>query len=83
MKLPVKDRTTQPYISEREIPAIKLALSAWRKLRRDREQRTSLRNLASLCQDLPTHAKSTAESIAWNLEKLSQLEERIRKEKTK
>ncbi len=83
MNLPVKDRVTVPWISEREIPAIKLALSAWRKLRRDREQRTSLRNLTSLCQDLPTHAKSTAESIAWNLEKLAQIEERIFTEKTK
>jgi hypothetical protein len=29
MRLPVKDRATQPYVSEREIPAIKAALSAW------------------------------------------------------
>lgn len=38
MRLPVKDRRTQPYISKREIPAVKAALSAWRKLRRDKEE---------------------------------------------
>ena len=35
MRLPVKDRVTAPYMTEREIPAVKAALSAWRKLRRD------------------------------------------------
>ena len=34
MKAPVKDRKTVPWMSSTEIPAVKLVLSEWRKLRR-------------------------------------------------
>lgn len=34
MKAPVKDRNTVPWMSSAEIPAVKLVLSEWRKLRR-------------------------------------------------
>ncbi len=36
MKPPVKDKVTMPWISDKEIPAIKLILSKWRKLRRSK-----------------------------------------------
>ena len=34
MKASVKDRKTVPWMSSAEIPAVKLVLSEWRKLRR-------------------------------------------------
>lgn len=80
MRLPVKDRTTIPYMTEREIPAIKAALSAWRKLRRDKEERQNIRDLVSLYENTQQLAASAAKLIARNLEKLAQIEERIRKE---
>lgn len=82
MKLPVKDRRTQPYVSEREIPAIKAALSAWRKLRRDRQQTQYIRDRAGIVATPRTTAEQTVIDIAWNLELLSHIEERIRKEAT-
>ena len=36
MKPSVKDKVTMPWISEKEIPAIKLVLYKWRKLRRSK-----------------------------------------------
>ena len=38
MNPPVKDSVTIPWMSEQEIPAIKLVLSAWRKLRKNRQK---------------------------------------------
>lgn len=80
MRLPVMDRTTIPYMTEREIPAIKAALSAWRKLRRDRNVTKHIRDLAAT---VPLPLRPTDEDFhgtAFNLELFSQIEERIRKE---
>ena len=35
MKAPVKDRKTVPWMTSMEIPAVKLVLSEWRRLRRE------------------------------------------------
>lgn len=83
MNVPVKDRVTVPWISEREIPAIKLALSAWRKLRKDRVTRVCASNVFSLAQNPLAHTASVLNDIAWELEVLAGLEARIFKEKTK
>lgn len=82
MRLPVKDRATQPYVSEREIPAIKATLSAWRISRKDKGWRSHIRDIAE-CSDKDTLAISTAGAAAWYLELLSQIEERVRKEADK
>ncbi len=47
IKLPVKDRDTIPWMSQREIPAIKAILSAWRKLRKDKVLVEGAKNIAS------------------------------------
>lgn len=47
IKLPVKDPDTVPWMSRREIPAIKAALSAWRKLRKDKTLVEGAKNIAS------------------------------------
>ena len=80
IKFPVKDRRTQPYMTEREIPAIKLALSAWRKLRKNRVDVLNARDRAVLVEDPSYTAEQCQKQIAWYLELLSQIEERIRKE---
>lgn len=80
MKTPVKDRATIPWMSEREIPAIKLALSAWRKLRKDKSTVASIRGLVSLYERPENYVGTMEESLAWTLEKLSLVDARLRKE---
>lgn len=84
MKLPIKDRATQPYMTEREIPAVKAALSAWRKLRRDKEQMQFIRDRGSarIVATPRIMAEQIAKDAAWILELLTQIEERVRKEAT-
>lgn len=80
MKPPVKDKVTIPWMSEREIPAIKLALSAWRKLRRDKSTVANIRDLVSLYERPENYVGTMEESLAWTLEKLSLVDARLRKE---
>ena len=80
MRLPVKDRRTQPYMTEREIPAIKAALSAWRKLRRDKVDVMNAHNRAWIIAEPAYTAEQCQKELAWYLELLSQIETRIRKE---
>lgn len=80
IKLPVKDPVTVPWMSQREIPAVKAALSAWRKLRKEKYDVKNIRDLVSLCEDLDAHTKITTETVAWGLEKLTAIDERLRKE---
>ncbi len=80
MRLPVKDRKTTPWIDETEIPAIKLALSAWRKLRRSRVDVRNANDRALTVVDPDYTAEQCLREIAWYLELLSQIEKRIRKE---
>lgn len=82
MKTPVRDRATVPWTSEREIPAVKLALSAWRKALK-RKDFTAGRGVlvAAVPRDaLPILAAAIAKGIAGDLEKLALIDERMRKE---
>lgn len=85
IKLPVKDSDTVPWMSRREIPAIKAVLSAWRKLRRDNTLVEGAKSIASFgdknCAERT--AERTTESVAWSLECIASLDERLRKEQGK
>lgn len=80
MRLPVKDRTTTPWISEREIPAVKIVLSAWRKLRKDEEQMRRLRDSIGDAPALAPMIGNAAYLAAWNLELAAQMENMVYKE---
>ncbi len=80
IKLPVKDPATIPWMTPREIPAIKAVLSAWRKLRRDRAKVAKVKN--EVMQDSAPELSSwvAAEVCALELEKLAAIDERQKKE---
>lgn len=80
MRLPVKDPDTVPWMSRREIPAIKAVLSAWRAKRKDRAFAQQARDIAALIADCNTHSRSAADTAAWLCEKLAAIDERLRKE---
>ena len=84
MKLPCKDPVTIPWMSQREIPAIKAVLSAWRKLREDDEGSVEInrRFAASLVSEASAAARAemTAHTVADMLEELAAIDERPRKE---
>jgi hypothetical protein len=83
IKLPVKNPVTIPWMSRREIPAIKAALSAWRKMRKDEsyglEADRQFIN-AMPPEGLPTHAYVAMNDIGHRLEELAAIDERMRKE---
>ena len=83
IKPPVKDPDTVPWMSRREIPAVKAVLSAWRKLRKDKDLVKTIHDLISLCENLDAYAKINMEIAAWTLEKLAAIDERLRKEASK
>ena len=83
IKLPVKDPDTVPWMSRREIPAIKAALSAWRKLRKEKQEVVKVRDCVSLVALPGVHADVTAMKVAWHLENLAAIDERLRKEQGK
>ena len=80
MRLPVKERKTTPWISEREIPAVKIVLSAWRKLRKDKEQMQRLRDSIGDAPALAPTINNAVYLAAWNLEFAAQLENMVYKE---
>ncbi len=80
IKLPVKDPVTIPWMSQREIPAIKAVLSAWRAKRKDRSFARQARDTAVLIADCDTHSQVCANTAAWLCEKLVAIDERLRKE---
>ena len=82
IKLPVKDDTTIPWISRREIPAIKAVLSRWRRMRRDKEFSAKIREEVLLA-DASRQADASEWSAAWHLEYLAAIDERLRKEAKK
>ncbi len=81
MKIPVKDRDTIPWMSKREIPAIKAVLSAWRQLRRDEPNHAhAAKEWAKLTSDPDGSAYWCLDTIARNLDELAAIEERMYKE---
>ena len=82
MRIQVKDEVTIPWISTREIPAVKLMLSAWRKLRRDPEARKRKAEFVSSITNVDsTVVDETAGMCAEFMEELALLHERVKKEK--
>ena len=73
MKPPVKDTVTIPWMSKKEIPAIKIVLSAWRKRRRELPKRAPVRYDAE-------YADIFASEAAEDLELIAAIDERLRKE---
>lgn len=82
IKLPVKDPDTVPWMSKREIPAIKAILSAWRKYRRDKVnvEASKLYVRAMPLEQLSEHAELNARRIAGLLEELAAIDARLRNE---
>lgn len=83
IKLPVKDPVTIPWMSEREIPAIKAVLSAWRKLRKDKSTVQLIHDRAYTTGEPQATAELELAEVAWDLEMLTALDERLRKEQKK
>ena len=83
LKLPVKDPVTIPWMSPREIPAIKAALSAWRNLRRDKSTVRHIHDRASIAGEPQATAELELAEVAWDLEMLTALGERARREAKK
>ena len=83
IKLPVKDRTTIPWMTPREIPAIKAALSAWRTLCRDKSTVQHIHDRAYIAGEPQATAELDLAEVAWDLEMLTALGERMRKEAKK
>lgn len=83
IKLPVKDRDTIPWMSQREIPAIKAVLSAWRKLRKDKSTVQYIHDRAFIAGEPQATAELNLTDAAWDLEMLTALDERMKKESKK
>lgn len=81
MKIPVKDDNTVPWMPKREIPAIKIALSEWRKRRKDNDFAATIQDIVASSYDLEARAITAANAIAWNLEMLYAINERLKKDK--
>lgn len=80
MRAPVRDRLTAPWVSEREIPAAKLALQAWRALRREKGRAAAAREAAAAAGDPAAALAECLAIAAWQLELASALEGRAAKE---
>ena len=82
MKLPVKDDKTVPWMDETEIPAVKAALSAWRRLRRDRAWRRQFEAAAAGYPPatLRAEADEAAATAADCLAELAAIDGRLRAE---
>lgn len=84
MKLPVKDRDTIPWMTPREIPAIKAVLSAWRAMRRcDKAKCAFIREGVAKLDTPEECATIHAVRVTSSLEILAALAERMRKEAKK
>jgi len=75
MKLPVKDTTTIPWMSQREIQAIKAVLSAWRERRRDWKVYGFCGPISLDSETAQRHARDAA----WDLEMIAMIQEALRK----
>lgn len=72
---PVKDSRTVPWVSGLEIPAIKIVLSKWRKLRKSKEWRDKMRNRVTT--DLIDCSKRQAEIAAEACEVITAIDDRL------
>ena len=83
IKLPVKDPDTVPWMSKREIPAIKAVLSQWRRMRRDKDFTRAIHDVIPLADSIDRLADTSAWNAAWHLEHLAAIDEHLRKEAKK
>ena len=81
MKLPAKDRETVPWMSQREIPAVKAVLSAWRRMRKDLDYTKGVRRDVGNLMKPADMAENIAKDAAVDLEIIANIDERLRKEK--
>ena len=78
MRLPVKDRATQPYVSEPEIPAVKALLSEWRRLRREEPGNArDCADLAAIVTDPRLLLKTRLRGLAREIALVAALEARL------
>ena len=82
IKLPVKDNTTIPWMSKREIPAIKAVLSSWREMRKDKSlvEATRAKMARSDHAALMRYADYDMHEAARCLKNIAAIDERMRKE---
>ena len=80
MKLPSKDPVTIPWMTKREIPAIKAILSAWRELRKDWKANGYTGYMFELTQQV---AEKMARGAAYNCEVIAMIDEALRKEENR
>lgn len=80
IKAPVKDRVTVPWMSAREIPAVKMLLSAWREMRKDWKVYGFTGEMYNATRAV---AEAKAREAAYNLEVVAMIEEALRKEARK
>ena len=84
IKLPVKDCETIPWMSKAEIPTIKAALSAWRRLRREDKARIhAIGAYVAACSTPENAVDAILFDIAYQLEKLAAIDKRIKTEAKK
>lgn len=75
MKLPSKDPVTIPWMTKREIPAIKAVLSAWREMRKGWKADGFTGNMFEFTQQV---AEDKAKSAAYNCEIIAMIDEALR-----
>ena len=83
MKLPVKERDTIPWLSKREIPAIRLLLSAWRSRRKDPQFGSDAESAVNGTRLYDEAIDSLLKLATFDLEMVARIEERMHKEEGK
>lgn len=78
MEPPVKDRDTIPWIDPAEIPAVKIMLSAWRKLRKDKGEMSYIRKYVGMFDnDLENLIDTQANLVARAMVKITIAEDKV------
>ena len=83
IKFPIKDCDTIPWMSKAEIPAIKAALSAWRKMRKDESYNLKAdRHFINAMppEGLTVHAYVAMSEVGHLLEELAAIDKRMKTE---
>ena len=84
IKFPIKDCDTIPWMSKAEIPAIKAALSAWRRLRREDKATThAIGACVAACSTPANGVAAISFDVAYLLEKLTAIDKRMKTEAKK
>ena len=76
MKLPT-DSKTIPWMSESEIPAIKMVLSAWREFRKNKDAIKSIKDVANVFDNPKEILEMTLKEVAYRMETIAELQSRL------